>query len=52
MHDPNSDAMNAQEKRAAGGLSLVFAFRMLGMFMVLPVLVTYGQDLSGATPFC
>lgn len=51
MHDHNSDAMNAQERRAAGGLSLVFAFRMLGLFMVLPVLVTYGQDLSGATPF-
>lgn len=51
MHDHNSDAMNAQERRAAGALSLVFAFRMLGLFMVLPVLVTYGQDLSGATPF-
>lgn len=51
MHDHNSDAMNAQERRAAGGLSLVFAFRMLGLFMVLPVLVTYGQDLSGAAPF-
>ncbi len=51
MHDHNSDAMNAQERRAASGLSLVFAFRMLGMFMVLPVLVTYGQDLIGATPF-
>jgi MFS family permease len=24
---------------------------MLGLFMVLPVLATYGQDLSGATPF-
>ena len=51
MQDRNSDAMNAQEKRAAGGLSLVFAFRMLGMFMVLPVLATYGQDLIGQTPF-
>ena len=51
MHDHNSDAMNAQERRAASGLSLVFAFRMLGMFMVLPVLVTYGQELTGATPF-
>lgn len=29
---------------------LVFAFRMLGMFMVLPVLATYGMDLAGATP--
>ena len=51
MQDHNSDAMNAQEKRAASGLSLVFAFRMLGMFMLLPVLATYGQDLAGATPF-
>jgi hypothetical protein len=23
---------------------------MLGMFMVLPVLATYGMDLAGATP--
>ncbi len=51
MQDHNSDAMNAQEKRAASGLALVFAFRMLGMFMVLPVLATYGQDLVGQTPF-
>src|SRR5690606_23608589 len=32
------------------GLALVFAFRMLGMFMVLPVLATYGMDLQGSTP--
>ncbi len=51
MHEHKSDAMNAEERRATSGLSLVFAFRMLGMFMVLPVLATYGQDLSGATPF-
>lgn len=51
MHEHNSDAMNAEERRATSGLSLVFAFRMLGMFMVLPVLATYGQDLTGATPF-
>ena len=38
-----SDAMNTNERRAMSGLSLVFAFRMLGMFMVLPVLATYGQ---------
>lgn len=45
-----SDAMNTNERRAMSGLSLVFAFRMLGMFMVLPVLATYGQELEGATP--
>jgi MFS family permease len=42
--------MSGSETRAASGLALVFAFRMLGMFMVLPVLATYGQDLAGATP--
>ncbi|WP_421683559.1 MFS transporter [Stutzerimonas urumqiensis] len=50
MHDPHSDRMSARETRAAGALALVFAFRMLGMFMVLPVLATYGMDLEGATP--
>lgn len=44
------ETMNQNERRAMSGLSLVFAFRMLGMFMVLPVLATYGQELSGATP--
>ena len=50
MHDPYSERMSGSETRAAGGLALVFAFRMLGMFMVLPVLATYGMDLAGATP--
>lgn len=50
MHDPHSDSMNSRETRAASGLALVFAFRMLGMFMVLPVLATYGMALDGATP--
>jgi len=50
MHDLHSERMSGSETRAAGGLALVFAFRMLGMFMVLPVLATYGMDLAGATP--
>ncbi|MCU1726384.1 MFS transporter [Pseudomonas sp. 7P_10.2_Bac1] len=50
MQDPQSERMSGGEKRAASGLALVFAFRMLGMFMVLPVLATYGMDLAGATP--
>jgi len=50
MHDPYSERMSGSETRAAGGLALVFAFRMLGMFMVLPVLATYGMALAGATP--
>ncbi len=47
MHD---ERMTAFELRATWGLGLLFALRMLGMFMVLPVLTTYGSQLSGATP--
>ncbi|KIL02959.1 MFS transporter [Pseudomonas sp. S5(2021)] len=50
MPDPYSERMSASETRAAVGLALVFAFRMLGMFMVLPVLATYGMELKDATP--
>src|SRR5574344_1362163 len=44
-----ADSMNAAERRAMSGLSLVFAFRMLGMFMVLPVLATYGPELASSS---
>lgn len=47
--DSRVDSMNAVERRAMSGLSLVFAFRMLGMFMVLPVLATYGPELANST---
>lgn len=47
--DSRVDSMNTVERRAMSGLSLVFAFRMLGMFMVLPVLATYGPELSNST---
>lgn len=46
----SSEQMNPKEVRATLGLSLVFAFRMLGMFMVLPVMAIYGQSLQDATP--
>ncbi|MFZ2290372.1 MAG: MFS transporter [Halopseudomonas yangmingensis] len=45
-----ADSMTSGERRAAGSLAAVFAFRMLGLFMVLPVLATWGQGLAGATP--
>lgn len=45
-----ADSMTSVERRAAASLAAVFAFRMLGLFMVLPVLATYGQQLAGATP--
>ncbi len=43
------DQMSGAERRATIGLGAVFALRMLGMFMVLPVLTTYGMALQGAT---
>lgn len=45
-----ADVMSTSERRAGASLAAVFAFRMLGLFMVLPVLAIYGQDLKGATP--
>jgi len=39
--------MNSLEWRAVGGLALVQALRMLGMFMVLPVFSLYARDLPG-----
>lgn len=43
--------MNALERRATAGLSMVYALRMLGMFMVLPVFSLYAHELpGGVTP--
>ncbi len=42
--------MNHQERRAAAGLAGIFALRMLGLFMILPVFALYAHDLAGATP--
>ncbi|MEX1216560.1 MFS transporter [Saccharospirillum sp.] len=42
-------AFNTLEKKALTGLALLYASRMLGLFMVLPILTLYGQSLAGAT---
>lgn len=42
--------LNKLEQRAAASLASVFAFRMLGLFMLMPVLAIYGQDLHGFSP--
>ncbi len=39
------------ELRAAIGLAGIFATRMLGLFMILPVLSLYVDELQGSTPF-
>ncbi|NRB55708.1 MAG: MFS transporter [Salinicola sp.] len=38
------------ERRAIVGLASLYASRMLGLFMVLPVLALYADHLDGATP--
>lgn len=45
----NDNTMTPLERRATWGLGGVFSLRMLGMFMVLPVLTTYGMALNGAS---
>ncbi|MFD2191297.1 MFS transporter [Pistricoccus aurantiacus] len=45
-----SRLLTFSERRAIIGLASLYASRMLGLFMVLPVLALYAQDLSGATP--
>lgn len=42
--------LNSLEKRAAVSLALIFAMRMLGLFMLMPILAIYGQELSGVSP--
>jgi MFS family permease len=43
--------MSALERRAVGSLALLYSFRMLGLFMVLPLIALYAVELPGATPF-
>lgn len=43
-------AFTSLERRAAASLSLVYVTRMMGLFLLLPVMSIVGQDLSGATP--
>lgn len=42
--------MTGLEKRSVAMLASVYALRMLGLFMVLPVFMLLGKDLEGATP--
>ena len=42
--------MTGRERRAVGSLALLYCFRMLGLFMVLPLLALYASDLADATP--
>lgn len=43
--------MTAGERRATLGLAGVYGFRMLGLFLILPVFALFAEGLHGATPF-
>ncbi|MFW0930605.1 MULTISPECIES: MFS transporter [unclassified Providencia] len=47
----NDNKMTSTELRSTWGLGSVFSLRMLGMFMVLPILTSYGMHLQGASEF-
>ena len=42
--------LSSTEQRAVASLASLYALRMLGLFMVLPVMMIEGQKLDGATP--
>ena len=42
--------ISGTEKRAIASLASLYALRMLGLFMVLPVMAVAGADFEGATP--
>ncbi len=42
--------MNALERRSTFALSSIFALRMLGLFMIIPVFAVVGQSYQYATP--
>ncbi|MFZ2842808.1 MFS transporter [Psychrobacter sp.] len=43
--------MNSVEKRAILGVGGIFALRMIGLFMIVPVFSVYGDNYAHATPF-
>lgn len=47
---PTIDMMNALERRSTFALSSIFALRMLGLFMIIPVFAVAGQSYQHATP--
>ena len=46
-----STAMLPSERRAAGSLAAIYIFRMLGLFIVLPVFSIFAGEYSQSTPF-
>lgn len=47
MLSPTPDAMSRDEKRAGVSLASIFALRMLGLFLILPVFAIHAQTIPG-----
>jgi predicted MFS family arabinose efflux permease len=50
MNAEYSNSMTSQERRATLSLGAIYATRMLGLFMILPVFALYAEHLQGVTP--
>lgn len=50
MSESTASRMTGVERRTMLGLSGVYGFRMLGLFLILPVFALYAERLPGATP--
>lgn len=50
MPTPETKALLPIEKRTMAALGLLYGFRMLGLFMLLPVLALYAGDFAHSTP--
>lgn len=47
---PLEDSWSEREKRAGFALSSIYAVRMLGLFMILPVFSIYAETIDDSTP--
>ena len=47
MLSPTPDGMSRDEKRAGVSLASIFALRMLGLFLILPVFAIHAQTIPG-----
>lgn len=43
-------ALTGAERRSVGALAAIYSSRMLGLFLLLPVLALYASELPGTTP--
>lgn len=46
----NVNNLYQREWRSVSSIALIFAFRMLGLFMILPIFAIAADDYTGATP--